>query len=558
MIDAASGRSPGFVQLPPPLDVAPAADTRGRLVFQPAGQDDLFVLDMPEGRCLQVFPLGHAPGSISVPPLVLGDLLVVAVNDTARDSLLRVFVLRAADADALRPPLRLAQTIRLEGHVDTAPAIEGDSPGFVGRNLGQSPAAGQRLLVTTDAGVVRLFQRTEAGAKPPLRELAAARLDCPPGTACFPLLQPRACFVGGTRLARFDFRPVAKDRPKNGPVPNLVSVGEPERDSPIFVGRKLGQSPECDDAPQTFRGPIQALGGTLFLARNIGAAPGMVVSAVGPGRAKPYWQTCLAPPLAAEPIVDRRGGRLTLVTAAGGILQCRPAAADQPLAIEPAVPPGGVGQPVTAVAGLPDGTLALLCGGRCDELAVFDPRLGPAERLRSWLLPGPLSCPPIAWAGGLLAPAAAGQVFLWDPHSGQPALAAFQPRLRPGQRAGWRQPAAAEAAEPNQKDPAAVVIADGYKRLYRLNVVNEPAVHLEAVAEAELSDTIVSPLAVVGQTVCGVDATGKVNFFRLPGLARSAQHESIGQAVWGPRRVGNRVMLATADGQLTALPTPAR
>ena len=61
----------------------------------------------------------------------------------------------------------------------------------------------------------------------------------------------------------------------------------------------------------------------------------------------------------------------------------------------------------------------------------------PQRPPRTWLLPGPLSCPPIALAGGLAAPSEVGQVFLLEPSSGKSLGEPFQPRC-----AGRRCPAA--------------------------------------------------------------------------------------------------------------------
>ena len=50
--------------------------------------------------------------------------------------------------------------------------------------------------------------------------------------------------------------------------------------------------------------------------------------------------------------------------------------------------------------------------------------------------------------------------------------------------------------------------------------------------------------------VCGVDAAGKFDVFRVSDLARTRQTTPGRPRAWGPRQVGNRVMLATDSGQL--------
>jgi outer membrane protein assembly factor BamB len=94
------------------------------------------------------------------------------------------------------------------------------------------------------------------------------------------------------------------------------------------------------------------------------------------------------------------------------------------------------------------------------------------------------------------------------------------------------------------------VISDGRRKLYRLRVAERPAPHLAASAEVELSEPILSPLATVGEMVCGVDAAGKFDVFQISDLARTRQTALAGRCAWGPRQVGNRAMLATDSGQL--------
>ncbi|MGA2064977.1 MAG: PQQ-binding-like beta-propeller repeat protein [Thermoguttaceae bacterium] len=497
-IDAASGDSTGFVQLPQPLGVAPALDSRRKLLFQVAEHDNLFVLAMPGGRCCQAFPLGHRPGTVVAPPVLFGDCLLVAVNDTAGDCSLEVLKIDAEEPQSPAAVLGLAQTIPLHGHVDAAPSV-----------------ADQRLLVATDAGEVLLFEAAPAGAKGPLREVARARRGGGQGCTAFPLLQGEACLLGDERLTSFEIQPSKKQ---------LAATWS-----------DASQGAVCH-APLT-------IGQTVFCVRRVKDLPGVVASAVTADRGQPYWQTRLAAPLATAPAVDPQTGKITAVTALGGVFQLEggtlgaQAVADQPVA----APWADLSRPVSAVVRFSGDRLALCCGEGCDQVAVFDPG-DPREQLRGWLLPGALGCPPIAFAGGLLAPSRVGQVYWLEPLSGKGRSGPFQPRLRPGELPAWREPVPVGDKE--------IVISDGRTRLYRLHVVDQPVPHLEAAGTAEVSAALVSPLATVGKVVCAVDAAGKLDVFQLPGLARVAQHDLSGRCQWGPRRVGDRVMLATDDGRL--------
>jgi hypothetical protein len=327
------------------------------------------------------------------------------------------------------------------------------------------------------------------------------------------LLDAGTCFISDARLARFDLRTPKKQL------------------TPAWCNELNGAV--C----QT---PV-AVGQTIFLVRHADGLPGVVVSALSADKGQPYWHTHLAAPLAAEPAVDK-GGNVTAVSAAGGVFQLTPDVLTGQASAEPAVAPPVVGprRPVTGVARFDGGRLALTCSAD-DEVAAFDPGDRPAA-LRAWRLPGRLSCPAIAWGGGLVAPADVGQVFFCEPLSGKKLSEPFQPPLRPGALPAWREPAVAGDKE--------LIISDGRTKLYRLRLVEKPATHFEAAAEEELAQPIVSPLAVVGKLVCGVDAADQLAFFDLAELDRTEEHALAGRCTWGPRTVGNRVMLATDAGQL--------
>ena len=474
VIDAAKGSSAGYVQFPQDLAASAAFDPLRKLVFLPADHDNLFVLAMPDKRCCQVLPLGHGPGSIAAPPVVLGDYLFVALNDTASDCSLRVMEIRPVEKQSPEPPLQAVQTISLKGHINVRPSTMGD-----------------RVLVATDNGNVHLFERSPSG-KLPFREAASARLEGPQGTARFPLLQAAACLVGDTHLARFE-----------------IQAGD-NRLSPLWR----------DDSAGGVCQSLDTIKGTVFCVRRMQNLRGVAVSAVSASKGMPYWQTTLATPLVGEPAVSADGRTVTAATAIGDVFAL-PASgiADQAIVDEPAAAlPAGADGPVLRrpVTDLVDcgGKLVLSGGSGANQIFVVDSdahQRSPA----AWDLPAALACRPIAFAGGLLAPLSAGQIYLLEPLSGKALCAPFQPRLQPGALPSWREPVAVGDKQ--------VVICDGRSQLYRLQLVEKPVPHLEIAAKIDLAEPIVSSLALGGKTVCGVDTLGKLNFFGLPDMGRGEQ-----------------------------------
>ena len=506
-IDAADGSSAGYVQFPQELRVAPAVDIGRQLIFQVADHSNLFVLAFADGRCQRVVYLGHELGSITAPPAVVGRFLLISENDRARDSVLHVLAIEEGEKGL---SLSRVQQVRLSGHVDVPPAVD---------------AQRGRVLVATDLGAVYLFELSGTDPKRPLRAAAEAAPAGEERLVRFPSMQADYVWIAGAGLTQYS-----------------IDLSR-RRLAPKWTGDQAGAAQQ----------PLVTIGGTIFHVRRKHGVPGVLVSAVGieqrPGGAQPLWETHLAVPLAGEPIVDPAAGTITAVSSVPGVYQVEAAGLKgQQVLDQPDVTLQGsqIRQPVGQVIPLGGGLLAMTAGEGSDQIAVFDPQAEP-KQLRWLKLPSPLACPPIAFAGGLLAPCKIGQVFLLDPRSGDSLTEPFQPWLESGVELPWRLPADA--------GKYGAVLADGRTRLYRVEIEQQPKPHLQARDQQELSQPIVSPVAVIGDIVYAVDAAGALAVFTLPQLTRAKQQDPVlsGRCVWGPRRVGGHVLLSTDDDRLLCL-----
>lgn len=502
MIETATGDSPGYVALPQPLHVAPAFDPHRGLVFQTADHSNLFVVSLADGRCRRVYYLGHELGDVTAPPVVVSRLLLVAVNDRVKDCTLRVLAVDEGEAGLL---IKSLQRFSLPGHVDTAPLV-----------------VGRTVLVTTDRGTVAVFEISGTDEKKPLGKIAETLIGGPENLTRFALMQSGRFWIADTRFTRYDVQAA-----RGQLVPRWV-----------------------DDDDSVFQQPLVALGPAIFHVRRKAGMPGVLVSAVEMEEQRHFWQTHLAAPLPTEPMVDPAGEKITAVTSIGGLFEVDASSLeqgdtlDQPAA---AVEPGRLRRPLTEVTRL-GGLLAISGGEGSRQIAVIDPRGQPA-RFQFITLPDPLGCPPIAFAGGLLAPTKIGHVLLWpvDPRAGDKPIEPFHPRLQSGVELAWREPAVA--------GQYGAVLADGRTMLYRLAVQDQPEPNLAALDQVELSEPIVSPVAVVGDLVYAVDAAGVLTAFKLPKLTRVEEAEQLlaGRCVWGPRRVGTQVVMLSTDDQLLCL-----
>jgi len=509
LIDLETGNSAGYLQLPQSLRVSPVVDPRLSRAYQVAEHSNLYVLSLADGTAEQVVYLEHGPGSITAAPVLISRFLIVAENDGMEDGRLRVLSVESAGEG---PSVRPVQEVRLNGHVDTPPLV-----------------FGLRLLVTTDQGDVYVFQVSGSNAEAPLEKVADGKAageglvtddQDSVGPIRFPLMVSGQVWIADSQLTRYDIQPqFGRLQPKG-----IVNEGS------VSLAR------------------LVTAGEAIFHVRRMVGLPGVVVSACTIDDARPLWETRLASPLASEPIIDAEAGKITAVTSTGALFQvdvtelqgqavvCKP---------EAALPPIEVRQPLTDVVQLDRGLLALATVDGPSQIPVIDTR--EAKKRFRWLaLPEALDCRPIAFAGGLLAPCKAGQVLLLDPRSGRQQVEPFQPRLESGAEVTWREPAVVGDDQ--------IVLADNRNRLYRVGIQKKPKPHLDALAEpVNLTESVVSPVAVLETVAYAVDAAQTLLAVELPELTRGRPQPLSGRCVWGPRQVGDHVMLATADDRLYCL-----
>jgi outer membrane protein assembly factor BamB len=501
-IAAASGDSSGYTQLPQGLRVAPAVDARRSLVLQIAEHTNLFVLSLADGKCRQVVYLGHQLGSVTTAPVVMGDYLLVAVNDGARDATLQVLAVQPDRTGKTGPAPKPVQQIRLKGRVQTPLLVDG-----------------RRLLVTTDQGTVRVFELVGlvgSDAKNPLREIGDTVLEDAGNLARFALFQGGEFWIADKQLTKYEIQ-AARGR--------------------------LVPKWSCEEQSAFLQPPVAAGQTVVTVRRRIGRA-GACVSAVAMPESEQQWETQLAAPLAGEPVVAG-GDKVIAVTSAGAVFRVDLGKSGSKVIDEPgaSVDAAQLKKPLRHVLQLPGGLLALAAEAGTDQIGILDPQSQPL-RLRWLKTPDTLACAPVAVAGGLLIPGKIGQVYLLDP-DGKPLAEPFQPRLEAGVELNWRTPAAVGDRE--------AVLADGATKLYRLAVADQPKPHLAALAEATVAEPIVSPVAVVGETAYAVDGAGVLAAFELPKLTRAKQLTLSGRCVLGPIAVGGRVLLTTDDEKLLCM-----
>ncbi|MFG0261126.1 MAG: PQQ-binding-like beta-propeller repeat protein, partial [Novipirellula sp. JB048] len=184
-LDADSGEANWTTQIPQPLEVGPGIDKRAKLAYLPGDHSNLYVLNTRDGSCAETFYIGHAEGTVAVPPVaLLGHLFVL---ENAGTDYTRVHILKV---DASGKELAIAQpSIRLDGNVKVKPIIQD-----------------RKLIILTDRGLVSVLEVEPTAEREQVSEVArqVASYDVPTSTQM--AVGRSQMWVTGTRIGRYELQ----------------------------------------------------------------------------------------------------------------------------------------------------------------------------------------------------------------------------------------------------------------------------------------------------------------------------------------------------------------
>jgi hypothetical protein len=99
-----------------------------------------------------------------------------------------------------------------------------------------------------------------------------------------------------------------------------------------------------------------------------------------------------------------------------------------------------------------------------------------------------------------------------------------------------------------------LVISDGTRKLYVINVNAQPQPHLEAIASAPVDGPpLVTPLAVAGDRVFAGTDKGQLASYTLPDLKANEPIALESRITWGPHAAGDALLLGLESGELVAV-----
>jgi len=502
-IDAASGRSARHVTVPQKLLAGPAVAPNRPRAFQVGEHSNVYVISTDTLECKDVFYLGHKPGAVNLPPLVLLNYAFVVENAGSDYALLHTLTIRSeGEGPALKtsqPPIRLAGNVR----VPLMPY-------------------GRRLLVTTDRGEIRVLDVDVASTAEPVKDAAKLPPLYTEPTVGYPLADANSLWIADNRLTNYRVQVTTKEISRN---PNIANVGD------------------------TFVAPLQLFQNTLVSVRRVKDSAGITVAAAQVDNPrKPLWETSVNVPISYVS-VDPQSRQVTALTAAGTVYPVTPGQPSSTCIDQPASSIAGpVAAAFTEAVELGGGRIALCNTADSQHFVSFTPGPnGGQVNLVEWKgLAGKLACRPVAFQQSLMALSDTGEIRLFDPANGASTIMPFQPKVAPGEVVQWRQPAM------TAPDAREFLVADNRRILYRVGLKDQPQPFLAELANSPMEVELVSGLAIAGQTVYAVaraETTDAVVAIGLGDLKVAQQWDlKGGRVTWGPTRVGEVVLLAV-DGK---------
>jgi hypothetical protein len=495
VVEPASGELVGHVQFNQPIHQPPVANEGGKRIYVLGEHSNLYTLSGDDFSCVGVHYLGHAAGGIAAPPIVALNKVIVADNSGSETCHIRVLSTNA------------------DGAVDGEVA----SHRLTGLVLTPLQRAGRRVAAVTTRGQATVFETSSENDESALIVLAAREPQAREQLAQFALLHEGHLWIAGRQLIKLAILPTG----------NQLPVRSLERD---YRG-------------DSFDYPLQAVGNLIVHVRRPAGQAGVLVAAYDAGGG-PTWETELAAPPAGAPAVDSSGLRITAGSASGAIYLLDREAMTRRVQnqAERAAASSGKMPPMADALALDQGRMVLSAMGG-EKLLHYRPG-NPRQSVHVLELPGPLSCPPIAWRDGFVAPIGVGQVLFLSAEDGSPLAAPFQPELQPGREYRWLRPAVVG-------DGSALAVSDGREQLHLVSLESQPQPHLKATASANIGNSpLITHLAAAGSKVFAGNEAGRLVSFALPDLTAADPIDIGGRVDWGPHPITGGVLLSTEAREL--------
>lgn len=496
-LDAATGTSSQQVTVPQPLQVSAGVAQTHPYLLQPGTHSNLYAISTETLECSEVEYLGHKAGTITVPPLVIQDHILIAENHAPGKS--RLHIRKITPDSGGRLFSRTQDPILLEGQV-VVPMI----------------LYGRRPLLVTDLGQINVFNVDFRAETETVKHAATPNAVRAEPMMSFPVVEGQTLVVADDKLVKYDLQ----------------------------ITRKLIRQDRVTNSKEAFIAPPMLLGDILVVTRRLGGSTGATVSAFQVDNPrKDLWTTHLSVPVSRA---SMSGRKLDVVTAAASRFEVDRAVLDAGYASDPKANAAVAGSlSFTDPVVLNNGTVAFFNPADNARVLIQQPGSGTGSlRVVTLKLNGSkATCTPRPFKDGLLTPLENGSVALLNTTDGDNIVLPFQPSLSPGEDVKWCRPAI--VAEE-------FVIIDDRQNVYRVGIKDQPQPFLSELGAAKLDVNIDSELATAGDTVYGVvkNSGGDVVLaINAADLSVAKEFPLEGRVKWGPVQVDDLVFcLSDAEG----------
>jgi hypothetical protein len=487
-IDVETGACNGRLKFSQELVGPPAVSLSRERLYLPGKSDVLYVLTHRPLGCERVVWLGHGPGAILAPPLMMRAYLFLAENDRADKSRIRVF----DSSNDQQPPRQIAEH-SINGQIRDSLAVRG-----------------KQLVVPSSPERISAFTVAETGDAQSLAFIAEYAVKDPRGGPVFVTVGPDdQLWMTSTALRRFTI-----SRESLLPDKQELAVGLASQ-------------------------PLQVVGDSLYIARRTPYSRAVLFAEADRVRMAAQWQTAVGAEVLGSTAPASDGAALC-VTTLGDLFQVSPQKVArggfelQSLAQVPV--PEGLTESLSATR-LRDGRLAISCGGSEPRLWI----VGNDAVIRETKLEHRLQADPVSFGPGILLPLP-GRLRLVG-RNGDAAIAEDLPApITDSTSAEWR------AVVPLDDSQALALNSRG--RLSRIQFRTSTVAHLAEVANWDAGQPVDGGLALDRGRALLADTKGRLILLDAATFEPRGQFDLQRPASQSPWIVGDQAFVEVAASQL--------
>lgn len=493
-IEPETGQLKWASKLPQSLQLSPNVNGEKPNIYLPADHSNLYVLSRLDGKCKEVYYVGHRAGSIVVPPIHLYGQLFVFENRTTDRAVIRI--LQTDDSGLKLTPVQ--DPIEVEGNVVTPPLVDG-----------------RKLLVLSDRGQIKVIDIEPASDKNKVSVIASEVASESKPTMNWGVTENNQLWLVNYRFTRWDVQ---------------VSTGKLLR-------------PWIKDDGDQFVGPPHKYGDILVHSRVVRGNRGVRVTAVKADDGAVQWMTDLGVPVVL--LASPSAGRFDAVTTSGAqfAIDATQTQLNQAESNTDSFKPGmnyenprylPGGTAVLHNISVPNRIISYTPGASGNRLKSSSANFGSARP----------TAPPAPVGESVAFGLDNGQLVIIDPSTGASVSNPFQPPVEPGKKHAWNQPVYWDEGR-------ALFAADSRRKLYRFAVAET----LRALSDVDLEGSVVGPLALTGKHVALVltnQTDESLLAFDTTSLTKTGTTALDGRWQSGPFGIDSDHVLVQTDRKLQA------